>query len=273
MTSPIWFILQVVLTAIAAAAVPWVSRQKPMVWKTVAGAAFGALLLWPLMRVFPVAFVRWFGAETIAHLELTGQAVPAVLLFGILARHVPRKQDGRALLAVTLMAAVYFAKAGWWMVGSGVPDLGAAKNSGEDPMVAMQTTEYTCVAASMVTMLRAHGIETTETEMAQLANIEVGSGATDSRAILGLRRRLAGTGLVVEYQSLDLPGLIAAPKPVMVQLGWGYFTSHMVPVMDASEEFVVVGDPSLGKRKVPTENFLKQWKGQAIVVRLRKITK
>ena len=185
------------LTACAAAAVPWIARQTPVVWKAVASEAFGVLLLWPRMRASPVAFVRCFGAEAIAHLELTGQAMPAVLLFGILAKHVPQKRDGRTLLAISLMAVVYFVNAGWWMVGGRMPDLGAAKNDVEDPMVATRTTEYTCVAASMVTMLRAHGIETTETEMARLANIKVGSGATDSRAIPGLRRKLAGTELVV----------------------------------------------------------------------------
>ena len=95
------------------------------------------------------------------------------------------------------MAVVYLAKAGLWMVGGRVPDLGAAKNDGEDPMVAMRTTEYTCVAASIMTMLRAHGIETTETEMARLANSQVGSSATNSPAMSGLRRKLACTGLVV----------------------------------------------------------------------------
>ena len=59
------------------------------------------LLLWPLMRAFPVAFARWFGAEAIAHLELTGHAAPAVLLSGILAAHVPQKRAGGALLAIT----------------------------------------------------------------------------------------------------------------------------------------------------------------------------
>ena len=62
----------------AAAAAPWLARQRPAVWKTVVAAAFGMLRLWPLMRLFSVGFVGWFGAETIAHLELTGQAGPAV---------------------------------------------------------------------------------------------------------------------------------------------------------------------------------------------------
>ena len=52
----------------------------------------------------------------------------------------------------------------------------------------------------------------------------------------------------------------------MVQLGRGHFTSHMVPVMDANENFVVLGDPLLGKCKVTVEKFLKRPKGRATVI-------
>ena len=92
------------------------------------------------------------------------------------------------------IAAVYFLKAGWWMIGpalslggwgGGVTDLGPTRMQDG---ICRQTTGYTCVAASMVTALRARGIDATETEMARLAHTQVNGGATDSRALWALQR-------------------------------------------------------------------------------------
>ena len=39
------------------------------------------------------------------------------------------------------------------------------------------------------------------------------------------------------------------------------FTSRMVPMLDANENFVMLGNPSLGKRKATVARFIKRWKG------------
>ncbi|MBY0461332.1 MAG: hypothetical protein K2V38_28785, partial [Gemmataceae bacterium] len=155
------------------------------------------------------------------------------------------------------------ARVGWWMVSPGVSDLGPQTIVAG---VARQSTGYTCAAASMVTLLHARGIDASETEMARLALVEVGGGTTDSRVVWGLERKLAGTPLRVSYRSLDLAGLIAATKPCLVQLDWGFFVSHMVPVMHADAQRVVIGDPLSGPRELPTREFAHQWKGCAIIV-------
>jgi len=266
MSSPVWFVVQLALALAAAGAAPLIARGPAAVWRTVAAVSFVLLLGWPLLRVFPVQTISLLGPEIVAHTEFTGLAVPAALFFGIVARHVPRPGDARAIYAVLVLAGVYFVKAGWWMVGPGVPDLGPGKRSAIDPTLCMQTTDYTCVPASMVTLLTRRGVEATETEMARLAMTEVGSGTTDSRAILALRRKLAGTGMLVTYRQLTAQELISAPKPCLVQLDWGYFISHMVPVLEATAERVTIGDPLAGTRSMFMADFVKQWKGQAIVV-------
>lgn len=257
------FVAQFVLAVVAFAAAPRVARASKAVWGTVCGAALGGMLLWPLMRVFPVEPIALVGAPLVACIELTGLAVPAVLFFGVAARRMPRKSDGRALLMLTAVAAVFFVKAGWWMVAPGVPDLGATKMQGE---VCRQTTGYTCVAASMVTMLRTRGIEAHETEMARLSHTQVNGGATDSRTLWALEKKLAGTGLRAAYQRLDMAGLVTVAKPCMVQLDWGYFVSHMVPVMKATSERVLIGDPLNGLREMSAAEFAAKWKGTAISI-------
>ncbi|MGH7131292.1 MAG: cysteine peptidase family C39 domain-containing protein [Phycisphaerales bacterium] len=264
MPLPIPFFVQVMLAVGAFLLAPVIARARKPVWKTVCGVAFAAMLLWPLMRVFPVQPIAWLGASTIACIELTGLAVPAVLFFAVVARHVPRKADGRALLWLTAVAGVYFVKAGWWMVAPGVGDLGRTRVDGDG--VCLQSTNYTCVAASMVTLLRARGIAAEESEMARLAYTQVGGGATDSRTLWALEHKLAGTGLVPRYQRLDRMGIVAAAKPCLVQLDWGFFVSHMVPVLEATEDRVVIGDPLEGRREMTMADFLSQWKGTAVTI-------
>ncbi|MFN7020525.1 MAG: cysteine peptidase family C39 domain-containing protein [Phycisphaerales bacterium] len=258
------FAFQCVLAIAAFAAALRIARASRPVWVGVCIASLAAMLLWPLMRVFPVEPIDLLGAPTVACIELTGLAIPAVLLFAIAARHMPKKSDGRAILLLTAVAGVYFVKAGWWMLAPVSGGLGPTNVDAHG--VCRQSTGYTCAAASMVTMLRARDIPADETEMARLSYTQVGGGATDSRVLWALERKLAATELRPRYQRLDLAGLIAASKPCLVQLDWGYFTSHMVPVLSATEQTVVIGDPLIGKREMSAADFVRKWKGAAITV-------
>ncbi len=264
-----WFLLQLLL---ALATIPagafLVGVKSRWVAAAVAALALAVLLLWPLMRFFPLVPMSLVGARRLAMIELTGLLVPAALVFSIAARTVPRPSDRRALWLLLAVASVFFVRTGWWMVSRGVPDLGPTQLTGG---VCRQTTGYTCVAASLVTLLTAHGIPATETEMAQLTMTEVNGGATDSRAVWGLERKLemaTGSGanplLRVHYSVLDRDGLFAVPKPCLVQTDWGFFTAHMMPVLSADANTVVLGDPLQGQREQPTTDFLRHWKGRAI---------
>ncbi|MCC6321188.1 MAG: hypothetical protein IT438_07110 [Phycisphaerales bacterium] len=258
------FIIQLGLALAAVAIAPRIARASRPVWIGACVVSLGAMLLWPLMRVFPVEPIRLLGAAAVACIELTALAIPAALLFAVAARHVPRKSDGRAILALTAVAGLYFLKAGWWMVSPGVSGLGATNVDSNG--VCRQSTGYTCAASSMVTMLRARGVAAEEQEMARLSHTQVGGGATDSRVLWALERKLATTSLRPRYQRLGLDGLVAASKPCLVQLDWGYFTSHMVPVLEASAETVVIGDPLSGRREMAAAEFMRKWKGAAITV-------
>jgi len=270
------FAAQFLLALVAFAVAPRIARASRVVCGGVCAVALGVLLVWPLMRVFPVVPIELLGARVVACIELTLLAAPTVLFFAIAARRVPRKSDGRAMMMLTAAAAVYFVKAGWWMlmpagVGRAGSEIGRTRinQQADGSEICRQSTDYTCVAASMVTMLRARGIGAEEAEMARLSFTQVGGGATDSRAMWPLEEKLEGTGLAVRYQRLDVQGLIAAPKPCMVQLDWGYFISHMVPVMSADVEQVVIGDPLVGRAKMTAEAFRAKWKGMAIVLENR----
>jgi predicted double-glycine peptidase len=263
MTPPVWFFVQLGLAGLALVIAAVVGRRwaRGAVWMI--AAALAVLVVWPLMRFFPVQPIRWLGASTVACVELTGLFVPAVLVFALAAMRVPRKSDARGLRLLIVICAVYFVRAGWWMVSSGVPDLGPTRMTDG---VCRQTTSYTCAAASLVTLLAAHGIEATETEMARLSMTEVNGGTTDSRSVWALEKKVKDRGFSVRYEVADLAGLIAAPKPCAVQLDWAFFVSHMVPVMAADADKVRLGDPLEGVREVSAAEFMREWKGRLISV-------
>lgn len=257
---------QLALALAAFAAAPFVARRGPrpvrVGWLAL---ALAAMLLWPLFRVLPVHAVGLLGPWVVAHVELTGIIVPAAMFFGLAARLVPRAADRRAMHVLLALAAAYAVRAGLWMTpfASDFAHLPPTRMQGG---VCLQSDDSTCVAASLVTLLHALRIPAQEAEMARLAGVEPGAGATDSRALLALQRKLAGTPSRARYASLDQAALIAAPKPALVQLGWGFFTSHMVTVLAADERGVTLGDPLSGRRDLPWTEFLAQWKGQAILV-------
>lgn len=258
------FFIQAALAGAALLAAPRIAKAPAVVWRSVCLLALALLLAWPLMRVFPVLPIRALGAPFVACVELTGLFVPAVLLLAVAARHVPKPSDRRALYLLIPVACAYFIKAGWWMF---MPPPTLEAPTEIDPSgVARQTTGYTCVAASLVTVLRARGLDVTEQEMVDLTRTERGGGATDSRALWALERRLQGTALRARYLDLDYQALAAAPKPCLVQLDFSYFFSHMTVVLEATPSRVVLGDPLTGVRELTPPAFHAQWKGQAIVV-------
>jgi predicted double-glycine peptidase len=130
--------------------------------------------------------------------------------------------------------------------------------------VCRQTTDYTCVAASLVTLLHTYGITATETEMARLSYTEIGSGSTDTRAVCALQRKLAGQPVNVRYEHMDFDRLRQLNRPCMVPLEWGYFTSHMVAVLSVTDGGVSLGDPLTGQRDVDKAEFMRGWLRRAI---------
>lgn len=255
--SIIWFALQALAAAAAAVVGFRIARARPAVWKPAAIVATALMLLWPLMRVFPAAALSALGAGVVIFIEVTGIVIPAAMLFALASGVVKRPRERRALLLLLVVCGLYFVRSGLWMVRPPVPDLDTAPYADG---VCLQSTGYTCVAASLVTLLHAHGIEATEAEMARLSYTEVGNGATDSRAVYALQRKLRRLPIEVRYErGMSYERLLELGRPCVVPIKWGYYCSHMVPFLDADAEAVTLGDPLTGRRRVPRAEFESDW--------------
>jgi predicted double-glycine peptidase len=259
--SALWFAAQLVLAAIMILLGRVVARQQTAVWRLVAIAATGAALLWPLMRWFPDRFLHLLGSRVLMHIEVIGLIPAVLLLFTIAAYHARCFQHRRLSVWLVLMCAIYFVRNGLWMICPPVPNLG------ETTLwhgVCMQSTSYTCVAASLVTLLRAVDVPATETEMAHLSMTEINNGATDTRAVNALEQKLAGRDLEIRYETMDFDRLRRVDKPCLVSTKFAYFISHMVPVLEADENRVVLGDPLTGRRTISADEFKNLWSRRGI---------
>jgi len=258
-----WFTGQAVALAFTALAGHRLARAGPRVWKPAAIVSAVLVALWPLLRIEPTWSRAMLGTYFAVFLELTGVVFPAVLLFMIATTHMKRLRDRRALRWLPVMCALYFLRSGLWMVRPGMP---ATPTSQYADAICRQSTDYTCVAASLVTLLTAHGIPATENEMAKLSLTEVGNGTTDTRAVYALERKLAGQPVRVQYRRLDYDELQRVPLPCLVPLKWGYYSSHMVPVLSLTETHIVLGDPLSGRQEMLRADFEPEWLGRAIYV-------
>lgn len=256
-TSCAWFCGQLLALGLACAGGRRIGRAPVRAWKLIACAATALMFFWPVMRFFPVQAIDWLGARRVIFFEITGITIPAALLFAIAGRQVRTGGERRSLMLLTVVCGIYLAYHGQWMIGRAVPDLPPTlvRNG-----VCYQSTDYTCVAASMVTLLNAYGYASTETEMARLSHTIIKGGTTDSRAMAALEEKLAGEPLEVRYEAMDYNRLKTVPKPCLVSLKWGYFISHMVPVMSADEHGVDVGDPLGHKSHYSAGEFMQKWR-------------
>ena len=259
--SALWFGVQLALAAAMILLGSVVARQRPALWKSVAVAAAGAALIWPLMRWHPDLFLHVLGARVLMHIEVIGLIPAVLLLFTIAARHADCFKQRRLSVWLVLVCVMYFIRNGLWMIYPPVPDLGQTQYRNG---VCMQSTSYTCVAASLVTLLNAYEVPTTETEMARLSRTEEGNGTTDTRAVNALEQKLAGRGVEVRYETMDYDRLQEVDKPCLVATAYGYFVSHMVPVLSADKDAVVLGDPLTGRRTLSVAEFRKIWRARGI---------
>ncbi|MBC8352620.1 MAG: hypothetical protein H8E66_11560 [Planctomycetes bacterium] len=128
-----------------------------------------------------------------SNLVIIGNWLPP--LAGLLAGFAWRRIYGRIFRKSICTSALAVA-AGYAAV---LPMLGEppeCNNQWDRDGICLQTTVHTCTAASAATLLRLHGIETTETEMAQLCLTR--EGTTWMGLYRGLKHKTTGTRWDVE---------------------------------------------------------------------------
>ena len=135
--------------------------------------------------------------------------------------------------------------------------------------VCLQTSDYTCGAAALVTLLDRIGIEATEGEMAELSGTIPGRGVSDFQAAAGLREKLRMLNrservAIESCKAADLPSL---PTPFLAGVKYSFWFDHMICVLEVTEDQVVVGDPLEGRVVWSRRQFESEWRGVVTVLR------
>ncbi len=166
------------------------------------------------------------------YLEFVYFVLPASLFLGLCARRVPRVQTRQGLAAfaavLSLYGGIHVALA---CVAGDQPGLDGLPPRGP---VTRQTTGWSCGAASCATLLKAHGIRSSEREMAELCLTLPKRGTSLPRFVRGLTLRLASEGSllrVLPRERLDMDDLDAFPKPALLSIRHTALANHAVVLL------------------------------------------
>ncbi len=197
----------------------------------VLGLVAALSILWSLRRFGQDALVRLAPLELLIYTEGTLIVPFITLVAGTFIGVGERHRHGRLGWLLAAFAMTYLISNGMWMLAPvAQPDSSfALLPAREIP----QSRPDTCVAASLATALGAPGIgvKTNEAEMATLAEVREGHGATMLRALHGAKLRLAGTRTqpkLITCAPAEAIALSSRERPSLVTLRTGLRGRHMV---------------------------------------------
>lgn len=135
--------------------------------------------------------------------------------------------------------------------------------------VCLQSTGYTCGAASVATVLRAKGVkDATEQEAAYLSYTIPNRGVTDLGAAMALRARLPNHR--VECKRVSLEDLKTVELPCLIPMRFSFWFDHMTVLLRVENGGYVIGDPLKGPEFYSKEKFVKRWYERAVLVQSKK---
>ena len=227
----------------------------------VIGLAFAMLIGWSVLIKHPAVAVQIIPLAVLARLEGIGAAPLFLFMLGV-GWHLSVLKRQRAVMIVgMLLGAAYFVQGGLWMMQ---PAPTSAFDQDDDKLVVEQTQDYSCVPAASATALRMLGINTNESEMAELTETRAGSGATLLRALNGLDTRLRHTGIEPKLLEPGYNDLMRVEPPMLTPVQYEAARLHMVTIIEVRPHVVCLADPQVGVEFLSRRRFEEIYRGQVI---------
>lgn len=260
--SVVWF-----FAVLAALPFAWFAGQRASgivdPWRRgcVIGGVFLLLLGWAMLIHHPAIAVELIPLSALARLEGIGAAPLFVFVLGV-GWSLASLRRQRAVMIVGMFLGIgYFMHGGMWMMR---PTPVNAFGRGGDRLLVTQTQDYSCVPAACATALRMLGVNTHETQMAELTETRAGSGATLLRALNGLDERLKGTDLEPLLLEPTYDELMRLQPPMLTPLRYEAARLHMVTILEVRPHRVVLADPQVGIEFIDRDEFIRRYRGQVI---------
>jgi len=250
--------------AVVFAVAGWlVGRCRKRVWLSVALAAC-VLALARAGLNFTADLVAC-AVPWIAYPLIENWHVPVVLLgLGALVRHLPRRSTRWLVGAVTGLIVVY----GVWSAGmrflvtfddlTGAPD---------EAGLCRQTSNYSCGAASLCTVLAHVGVESTERECARLSVTQKHGGVS----VLGLWRaariKLRGRPYRASVRKPTWDDLAALQTPCAVSVRYNAVVDHFIVALWVDGDRVGIYNPLEPRPGIMARReFEADWRGDALII-------
>jgi predicted double-glycine peptidase len=274
----LYFFVNIVLLLLALGGGFLVGRCRKKVWIPLCLFATLAEILFDYAAAYPEVDAWFMIHPDYVYFQTSKTILFGFFLFGVAIslyskKMVERKASGdsdengpmsreervrRALVAFSLMCVMYLAFKFHWMLfrtNYTAEDLPTVWGPGR---VCMQTTSYTCVAASLTTTLDRLGVPAMQHEMARLALVRPHGGANDLHAMRALMLKL-DDGYRIEVRRMQYDELASLSLPAMTSTRLSFPLYHSVPILEWTPEYIILGDPSRGLSRIPREEFEKVW--------------
>jgi hypothetical protein len=166
------------------------------------------------------------------------------------------------ILAVTLAPCAALAGRVWLPIGGGVHDI-TVKSIAERKFehVVRQQYDFSCGSAALATLLTYHYDDPTTEQQAFSRMYEAGDQEKIARvgfSLLDMKNYLVANGYEADGYQASLDTLRDAGVPAIALITVkGY--QHFVVVKGVQPDEVLVGDPALGIKAVPRDQFADMW--------------
>lgn len=255
-----WIAIQLAGATISTAAGVYAARRSRGIATVVVGSMLLIILVKNTLSLIPIGEPRFMPWDWYPLVERWWYFFPAMVIFGVgvsLYRGSLWKRDGLLVAAGVLI--IHCAALGWIM--SHPSDLmGTVGKDG----ICLQTSGYSCSAASAAMLLHQHGVAATEREMAELSVTSNGGlgggGTTESGLMRGLRIKLNGSKNV----RIACPRYDQLITPSIVGIRLSPRLSHSILVVRVTPTEVKIIDPLYGRGTLQRMVFERDWLGSAV---------
>lgn len=195
---------------------------------------------------------------------LVGVAVAGLL--STLRAKLPKPQDRRALLALTVVTLVYVSL--WPTLASAFNQeyLRSLRTQIDRDGVCRQHTDYTCGPAAAVTALLRVRIRADEGDLAVQARTSTATGTPPDVLAQTLNRQFGRQGVQATLRRIDSLDELRRCGLTLVVLNYSLIADHWMCVFRVTDESVIVGDPVSGRTRMSHAEFLRRFRRIGIVI-------
>lgn len=176
-----------------------------------------------------------------------------------------------AIAFVLISAAAPVLAGSVWLPGAGAANTNVSQHSVQErkfATVVRQQYDFSCGSAALATLLTYHYEDRTDEQTAFRAMYDKGDKAKIVRAgfsLLDMKNYLEGNGYQADGYDASLAKLTQAGVPAIALINYrGY--RHFVVVKGVTDRDVLIGDPALGLRFIPRNEFDGMWDNHILFI-------